>query len=955
MTKRILAIVLAMVMCLSVLSVEIFASNITAMNDVKATYSGTSITVSWGTVSGAAKYDVEILKNGTRVNSSTVTGTSTTLNVYNAGSFDINVYAKDSNGKAVGTGSTTCTIPQQSTQSGITVSSTANGVSVSWSAVAGVSSYYVGYTYYDASNKSQSTYTTTDKTSVELNVAYDKLSSVSVRVGNSSGYSVGSWNKSYNPGGSTGNVTYSNGYLRWTNSYNTYYTVSITINGSNAGSYNAGYTNSYNVASIINQYANSTIVFTVYASSYGSIGSYTYYPQQQSYGGLYVYGTVVSWQAVGTQDYTVTASTNGRILLNQNVGRATSIDLSNYIYASDLRNYSISITVVGSSTGTIGSTIYNYNNNNNNYQQGNVYISGTYVNWTGVGSQSYTVTATANGKTIFSQSVGNTTSINLANYISDYDLRNYAISITVTGSATGYIGSATYYYNNMGNTGVGVGGLKVEIQGSFANISWDNISGAVSYKAIYTIGGSQYQYEVYQNSVRLDYTRGLQVTIQYKMGNNYYNIGTASVSANGVVNNSSNIVNNPVVNGNTINGVNCTLTIGTTSSTLTWQRYSGAVRYDVIYANSSTGVSYMIQNITANTTTIPLGSSNSKGFTCQVIPYGTNQILTNGPFATVTYSGGVVNPGTNNNKSEIKNLVLTEVSGGTTVSWTPVTGVSYYQIDYYRTDTGYSSLQNVTTKNEYSLPFSKNIGFEVYVYAYVGNRLQTVGSAVHVAGDSYTKTEDNKPADEPTLSAYVTNFKGVATDKKVVLSWNAASGNPTYKVYWKRSTSSEWKLAKNTTKRALTISGLNTNVSYDFKVVANGKDSGIVTVTTPKTGSTTVTAKDPAGAGTVTTTVPEIVSVQSKNGTLEVTWSKVKNATNYKVYIADQNSAHPSRYSPVPSTTYWPGVKVDISGTTAKITGMKAGTYKIRLKASTDNGKTWTDLADCDYRTVTVN
>lgn len=953
MTKRILAIVMAMVMCLSVLAVEVFASNITAMNDVKATYSGTSITVSWGTVSGASKYDVEILKSGTRVNNTTVTGTSTTLNVYNAGTFDINVYAKDSNGKAVGTGSTTCTIPQQSTQSGITVSSTSSGVNVSWKATEGVSSYYVGYTYYDASNKSQSKSTTTSNTSVELDVAYDKLSSVVVRVGNSSGYTIGTWNKSYNPGSTTtGNVTYNNGYLSWTSGYNTTYTLSISVNGSSLGSYNVGYTSSYNVSNIINQYANSTIVFTVSASIYGTIGSYTYYPQQQSYSGVYIYGTTVSWQTTGTQNYTVTATANGRTLLNQNVGNTNSIDLANYIYASDLRNYSIVVTVVGSISGTIGSATYYYGNTNT--QTGNLYISGTTVSWIGVGSQSYTVTATANGTSLFNRNVGNTTSINLASYISDYNLKNYPIVVTVTGSATGYVGSATYYYNSS-NSGVGTSGLKIELQGTNAYITWDNVSGAASYKAIYSIGGSQYQYEFYQNSVRLDYTRGLEVTIQYKIGNNYYNIGSASVSANGTINNNSTVVNNPVVSGNIINGVNCTLNIGATSSTLSWQMYTGAVRYDVIYNNSSTGVSYMIQNITNTTVSIPLGSTNSKGFTCQIVPYGVNQILTNGPFATVTYSGGVVNPSTTN-KSETKNLVLTESGSGTVVSWNAVAGATYYQIDYYRTDTGLSSLQNVTTKTEISLPFSKKIGFEVYVYAYVGNRLQTVGSAVHVAGDSYTTTTTTKPADnEPTLSAYVTNFKGVATDKKVVLSWNAASGNPTYDVYWKRSTSSEWKLAKSTTKRALTISGLNTGVSYDFKVVANGKDSGIVTITTPKTGSTTVTAKDPSGAGTVTATVPEILSVQSKNGTLEVSWCKVKNATTYKVYIADQNSSNPSRYTAVPSTTYWPGVKIDLSGTTAKITGMKAGTYKIRIKASTDNGKTWTNLADCDYRTVTVS
>ena len=69
-----------------------------------------------------------------------------------------------------------------------------------------------------------------------------------------------------------------------------------------------------------------------------------------------------------------------------------------------------------------------------------------------------------------------------------------------------------------------------------------------------------------------------------------------------------------------------------------------------------------------------------------------------------------------------------------------------------------------------------------------------------------------------------------ASDGKITLSWRNTS-DETYTVYWKRSSSDEWKVAGTTSKHKVNITGLKNGVSYDFKVEILGQDSEIVTAT----------------------------------------------------------------------------------------------------------------------------
>lgn len=102
---------------------------------------------------------------------------------------------------------------------------------------------------------------------------------------------------------------------------------------------------------------------------------------------------------------------------------------------------------------------------------------------------------------------------------------------------------------------------------------------------------------------------------------------------------------------------------------------------------------------------------------------------------------------------------------------------------------------------------------------------------------------DNSSVSTAELSGI--GFKATSGDKKVTLSWKSVSGAEKYDIYWKRSSSEEWKKAGNTKKTSVTVSGLNNDISYDFKISVDGKDSDVLTLSPSASGTKTVYAPVP--------------------------------------------------------------------------------------------------------------
>ena len=540
---------------------------------------------------------------------------------------------------------------------------------------------------------------------------------------------------------------------------------------------------------------------------------------------------------------------------------------------------------------------------------------------------------------------------NLASVINQYS--NYSsLTFDVYAVYSNYgndakaIARAVYYRNGTSNGTVYgyVSGGTLNLEWSGNNyygyqISYRNNSGFsdvfnvnLNYASVPIVSGATYTVTVYALNVN-----GRASSI----------VGTVYVDAYGRVTYGNTSSSSNKVTGTTEYGSNCMLVVGTSQTQITW--YGSAYgTYEIIYQleDSTSGSRAYAYN--DNSAIIPVGSGRS--FTVLVLQNG--QVVASASHTAKASSS-------TNVSSSNQNLVLTEKnSSTTTVTWEKVDNASVYRVQYFRLDSNVDGeILRTSSYNSADIPLGKNISYQVVVYAVLSSGRETrIGTATHKAGDAYTSTSapgnNNTTTTKPTMSEYVTGLKATSGNKKVTLKWNEAANSPTYEVYWKRANASEWKKAGSTTKRTVNISGLSNGTSYDFKIRANGKDSGIVTISPSSSDSVTRTAPDPDGA-TAVTSKPEITSISGGSGSITVSWNPVKDATTYQVWISIGETDGKTTYAISTHSTYFANAKTSINGTTATITGLPAGTYKVRIKASSDGTK-FSSLNDCAYKSVTV-
>ncbi len=148
-------------------------------------------------------------------------------------------------------------------------------------------------------------------------------------------------------------------------------------------------------------------------------------------------------------------------------------------------------------------------------------------------------------------------------------------------------------------------------------------------------------------------------------------------------------------------------------------------------------------------------------------------------------------------------------------------------------------------------------------------------------------------------------------DDEVNLRWSAVSGADGYQVYVYSTKTNSWKKLGSTQKTRFEAEDLMSAKQYKFRVRAYDK----------KTGGTVYSSYANVTAKTEPDEV-EGVRVAAKTKTsVTLSWRPVKRATGYQVFIY---SASKGKYVR----------KTAVTGTTAKITGRKAGTtYKFKVRA----------------------
>ncbi len=160
--------------------------------------------------------------------------------------------------------------------------------------------------------------------------------------------------------------------------------------------------------------------------------------------------------------------------------------------------------------------------------------------------------------------------------------------------------------------------------------------------------------------------------------------------------------------------------------------------------------------------------------------------------------------------------------------------------------------------------------------------------------------------------AKVTNLTAYnIDDDEINLKWSKVTGADGYQVYVYNDATAKWQKLPSTSRTAYEVDDLVSAKTYKFRVRAYDK----------KTGGTVYSEYATITAATEPDEVDNVkVSAKTKTS-VTLSWTPVKRATGYQVYIYSTSKGKFVR-------------KTAVTGTTAKITGRKAGTnYKFKVRA----------------------
>lgn len=872
MTKRILAILLALTLSLTMFALPTFAAETKTVN-LASNAEGNVITATWDAATGATSYQVTVYNGGTQIESKTVNSNTYTYTATVSGTYTFEVRAiGTTNYVSYGSASRNVTISQETTANGITFKRDGTTVTVSWSkpaAATGTVSYDVEYSIGSGSKVTLNTDSTScnitgvpTTSSVTVDVTYRNRAAnntlTSGSVGSATLSASGSVSGNGNSGGTisnptTGDVTYANGRLYWTTTVAcTSFTVTYYYNGSTIPQTDTVATvGVYGTWDVPANVIKATVTGTTATGGTLNIGTWSITGQ-------------------GTPTSGVTCATGTRTVSWGSVG-------SGAVYYIYINGSSTALTSTTSTSWTASEGIYN------------VVIKYTYGQMNGtVGSITLPRTGNYNGT---GSSTGSTTT--------DVTTSN---QFTLDG-LTVYKGS-TYSLVSWGADSASTGYI----------ISYSNAAGTVT---------KTWAVDKSVTSVQVPFTPSDKWSISVISYRTTGQQKIASITVNPTGSTTTNT-------STTTNGTNCTVVSTASSSTVTWTG-NGSAYYVVYYTVGSTTKATTVSGKTS--CTLPVGNSNA--FSVIVADANNSYVA----LATVAQSTSSSTSNTTA-KTEIKNLTLTpKNSYTTTVSWNKSSNASYYLVLYSLYGSSSEETAPVWSATSYDIPFGAGKDYQVYVYAVNASGVRSlVGYATHIASD--TSSSSGTTTTTPTGSEYVTGFKGTQNgSNKIRLSWTAAEGATSYTVYWKRSSNTTWKKATTTSKTAVILKGLNNGTSYDFKIVANDKDSSILTMAPSATGNATKTTTDPKTETTVVKVPTITYATSTASGTASVKWTAVTGATSYKVYFA-----------PSGESTY--KLKATVTDNGCTVTGLTKGTYKVRVKALV-NG-TWTELKDCDYESVVV-
>jgi fibronectin type 3 domain-containing protein len=333
---------------------------------------------------------------------------------------------------------------------------------------------------------------------------------------------------------------------------------------------------------------------------------------------------------------------------------------------------------------------------------------------------------------------------------------------------------------------------------------------------------------------------------------------------------------------------------GVNQLTVSWQKVSGASLYEV-YINTDMSIPAMPeQTITQTSDTISQASAVIGGLETNVVYYvWIRAVNSAGASGYSPVESGIPNipspPGTPQ---------IVSGNGQITVTWSAVYGALAYEVWMGTTNSFSSAVKqggDVTGLSKTITGLSN--GTTYYLWLKSKNNAGTSGeSQVAMA----VPISDTPPT--PALTS---------ANTQLTASWDAITGATQYEVYYSTSTTMPASPAQTVSTTSATITGLTNGSTYYVWVKsknANGYGSANAAVSAKPVGNMSA------------------VTLTSANAQLTVSWTAVDGATEYEVYYST-------------STTMPASSAQTVSTTSATITGLTNGTtYYIWVKPKNANG-----------------
>ena len=287
-----------------------------------------------------------------------------------------------------------------------------------------------------------------------------------------------------------------------------------------------------------------------------------------------------------------------------------------------------------------------------------------------------------------------------------------------------------------------------------------------------------------------------------------------------------------------------------TGTKISWNSYSGAVKYRVYVFNGKSW-SRVGESTTTNFTHNSLRDGVTYRYTVRAMDKNNKFVsdYNKDGYSNTFFAPPVISS-------------LQNVFGGVTVKWSKNSAINSYRIYRKTKNTGWQRIGNSDNGS-----FTDTTAESGISYTYTLRALDAENNFVSYYNDGKSVTYVKTPT--------INKIENTATGSKI--SWGKCNGASKYRVYYLQNRS--WKALGNTTATSLTHDKLKSETKYTYTVRCLDRKGNFAS------------GYDKNGTSNIFLNPPKISSLANINGGVEIKWNTLKDADSYRVYRKTKNTS----------------------------------------------------------------